>query len=355
MNINNSLSGSYLKYLQILFFTIIILYFGQALFIPLSFSLLIALILYPFCKKLENKKWPRSLAITVSMALVFLLFLGILWILMWQMNYLRNDIPLLVDKLEESLQVWLNEHFDIDFNLETYWIENLTANSGNGLGTFVQALFKNIGNFLFALFMIPVFAVLFLYHRGQFVKVLRSMISEQYHARLYYILNEVSNSYYKYIIGLIKVYVIVGILNSIGLLILGVEHAILFGMLSAIMTIVPYVGIIISALLPISVVYLTTGSWLYPLGVIAVFSIVQYLESSIIFPKVVGEQMNVSTWTILVALIAGGIMWGVSGMVLFIPFVAILKIVSGHIAAWQPLNILLSRDEEEEESKSEKE
>ena len=115
------------------------------------------------------------------------------------------------------------------------------------------------------------------------------------------------------------------------------EHALLFGMLSAIMTIVPYVGIIISALLPISVVYITTGSWLYPLGVIAVFSFVQYLESSIIFPKVVGEQMNVSTWAILVALIGGGIIWGVSGMVLFIPFVAILKIVSGYIEEWKPL------------------
>lgn len=353
MNVKNSFSGSYLKYLQILFFTFLFLYFGKVLFIPLSFALLIALILYPFCSALENKKWPRSLAIALSMTLVFLLFLGILWLLMWQLSFLKNDIPFLVEKLEEGLQGWLKERFDLDFNFESYWLENLTANSGNGFGTFLQALFKNIGNFLFALFMIPVFTVLFLFHRGQFVEVLRSMIPEQYHSRLYFILREVSHSYFKYIIGLIKVYVIVGILNSIGLMILGVEHALLFGMLSAIMTIVPYVGIIISALLPISVVYITTGSWLYPLGVIAVFSFVQYLESSIIFPKVVGEQMNVSTWAILVALIGGGIIWGVSGMVLFIPFVAILKIVSGYIEEWKPLNILLGRGEEAKPKKIE--
>jgi predicted PurR-regulated permease PerM len=343
MNIKNSFSGSYLKYLQILFFSVLILYLGQSLFIPLSLSLLIALILYPFCNTLEKKKWPKGLAITLSMSLVFLLFFGIFCLLIWQLNYLKNDIPILVEKIEESSQVWLKEQFDIDFNFDTYWLENLTVSSGNGLGAFIQALFENIGHFLFSLFMIPVFTVLFLYHRSQFVQVLRSMISEKYHSRLHLILNEVSQSYYKYVIGLIKVYVIVGILNSIGLLILGVEHAILFGMLSAIMTIVPYVGIIISSLLPISMVYITTGSWLYPLGVIAVFSIVQYLESSIIFPKVVGEQMNVSTWAILVALIGGGIIWGVSGMVLFIPFVAILKIVSGYVEEWKPLNILLSR------------
>lgn len=351
MNEKSSFSESYLKYLQILFFTFLFLYFGKTLFIPLSFSLLIALILYPFCYILESKKWPRSLAIALSMALVFLLFLGILWLLMWQLSFLKNDIPFLVEKLEEGLQGWLKEKFNLDFNLDSYWLENLTTNSGNGFGTFLQALFKNIGNFIFSLFMIPVFTVLFLYHRWQFVQVLRSMIPDKYHSRLYFILHEVSHSYFKYIIGLIKVYVIVGILNSIGLMILGVEHALLFGMLSAIMTIVPYVGIIISALLPISVVYVTTGSWLYPLGVIAVFSFVQYLESSIIFPKVVGEQMNVSTWAILVALIAGGIIWGVSGMVLFIPFVAILKIVSGYIEEWKPLNILLGRGDESKPKK----
>ena len=104
------------------------------------FLLLIALILYPFCYTLEKKKWPRSLAIALSMALVFLLFLGILWLLMWQLTFLKNDIPFLVEKLEEGLQGWLKEKFDLDFNFESYWLENLTANSGNGFGTFLQAV-----------------------------------------------------------------------------------------------------------------------------------------------------------------------------------------------------------------------
>jgi predicted PurR-regulated permease PerM len=137
----------------------------------------------------------------------------------------------------------------------------------------------------------------------------------------------------------------VGTLNSIGLLLLGVEHAILFGMLTAFMTMVPYVGIIISSLLPITVAWVTKDSFLYPLAVVGIFAFVQYLETSIIFPKVVGQQLNVSTWAILVALLSGGILWGVSGMVLFMPFVAILKIISSHIAEWRPLNILLSRAE----------
>ncbi len=111
------------------------------------------------------------------------------------------------------------------------------------------------------------------------------------------------------------------------------------------MTIVPYIGIIASALLPISVAWITKDSIWYPLGVIAVFGFVQYLEANIIFPRVVAEQLNVSTWATLVAVIAGGILWGVNGMILFIPFVAILKMISDFMPEWEALNVLLRRKE----------
>lgn len=348
MNVKNNITGSYLNLLQIVFFTVAVLYFGRALFIPLAFSLLIALILYPFCKWLEKHKWPRSIAIAASLIIVILLFTAILWLLLWQLNYLKNDLPVLLQKIQsalQQLQQWVNDKVGVAFNLETGWMENAARNSGGNIGSFIQSVFKSMGGLLFSLFLIPVFTALFLYHREQFVQFLKALIPEKYHQRLNTILHEASYAYNKYIIGLIKVYLIVGTLNSIGLLLLGVEHAILFGMLTAFMTMVPYVGIIISSLLPITVAWVTTDSLLYPLGVVGIFAFVQYLENAVIFPKVVGQQLNVSTWAILVAMLAGGIIWGVAGMVLFMPFVAILKIISGHIEEWRPLNILLSRAE----------
>lgn len=169
-----------------------------------------------------------------------------------------------------------------------------------------------------------------------------SMFAEKHHGRLHHILREASFAYYKYIVGLLKVYIIVGILSSIGLL-LGIEHAILFGMLTAFMAMAPYVGLIISSLLPITLACLTNDSIFYPLGVVGIFAFAQYLENSVIFPKVVGRQLNVSTSAVLVAPIAGGILWSVAGMVLFMPFVAILKIISDDIEELRPLNILLGR------------
>ncbi len=111
------------------------------------------------------------------------------------------------------------------------------------------------------------------------------------------------------------------------------------------MTIIPYVGIFLSALLPISVAWITKDSIWYPIGVVGVFAFVQYLEANLIFPKVVAAQLKVSTWATLVAIIAGGLLWGVSGMILFIPFVGILKIVLDYIPSWKPLSILLTRED----------
>ena len=109
--------------------------------------------------------------------------------------------------------------------------------------------------------------------------------------------------------------------------------------------IVAVLYIFISALLPITVAWITKGSIWYPLGVVGVFTFVQYLEANVIFPRVVAAQLNISTWATLVAIIAGGIIWGVSGMILFIPFIGMLKIVTDYMPEWEALNILLRRNE----------
>ena len=164
-----------------------------------------------------------------------------------------------------------------------------------------------------------------------------------YKERLPQILEKATGTYSKFIKGMLFVYLIVGTLNSIGFFLLGIKHAILFGTLTALLTIIPYVGIIISSLLPITVAWLTKDSIWFPVGVIVVLAFVQYLEANIIFPKVVGTQLNISTWAVLVAVIAGGMLWGISGMVLFIPFIAILKIILEQFPAGRVFNILLAR------------
>jgi len=331
-----------LTMLQLIVFGSLVLIFGKTLFIPFFFGLLIAIVMLAFAVWLEAHGWNKALAIAASIFLVSILFTGLVALFLWQIGMFREEAPSLLHKLEQSLnqmQAQVNVYLGTASESGPNWAQKASGNIFEWIG----ASLKTTANTLFIIVMTPVYMALCMYHRKTLVQFLYQVVPMPYRQKLDIILREIVHTYAKYIKGMVWVYLIVGTLNSLGLMALGVKHAILYGVLCAIMTIIPYVGIIVSALLPISVIWLETGNIWYPLGVIAVFAFVQYLEANVIFPKVVGAQLHVSTLSMLVAAIIGGIIWGVAGMVLFIPFVAILKIISDHIEEWKPLNLLLSR------------
>ncbi|MBO9201574.1 MULTISPECIES: AI-2E family transporter [Niastella] len=338
---------SLLKPLQITLFGALLLYFGSTLFIPICYGLLIAVILFPFCKWLERHRWPRSLAITAGLLLVFIIFSIIISLLFIEIDVLRKEVPELMVKAKPSLvqlQLWIESALGLSVASQNEWWQQLLHNLSGNSSNILQSIIAATAGGLFTLFLVPMYAALFLHNRETFVQFLVKLIGGGHRQQLQVILAETINTYFHFIKGMVLVYLIVGALNSIGLLALGIPHAILFGMLTAIMTIIPYVGIVISALLPISIAWITKDSIWYPIGVVAIFTFVQYLEANIIFPKVVATQLKVSTWATLVAIVAGGLLWGVSGMILFIPFIGILKIITEHIPEWGALNVLLGRD-----------
>ncbi|HRH50974.1 MAG TPA: AI-2E family transporter [Panacibacter sp.] len=342
MQNNHQTTASVLRIMQLIFFTALIMYFGKTLFIPLFFGLLIAIVMYPVCKWLEAHGWNKALSITACLFIVTILFVLLFVILLWQIKILAGESPEIINGLKAALpgvQKWLINIAGVSISMDHISSEEFFSVISSMLG----AVFQNAVNTLFILFLTPVYTALIMYHRKVLVQYLRLITPVKYNQQLDVILRQTVHTYFNYIKGMVLVYLIVGILNSIGLFALGVNHALLFGMLCAIMTIIPYIGIFISALLPITVAWIDTGNIWYPVAIVAIFGFVQYLEANIIFPKVVGTQLNVSTLAMLVAIIAGGIIWGVAGMVLFIPFVAILKIITDNVEEWKAINLLLSR------------
>ena len=340
-------SNIVLKWLAIIAIAALLLYFGAVLFIPMLFGLLIAFVMYPLCLMMEKKGLGRSVAITLCLLIVATLLGALVSLLGWQIELLRNDLPALMKKLAPALtelQRKFGDTFSISAEMQEEWVRNAILNSGDKIGALLNSAFNATLGTVFVLFLVPIYTALFLYHREVFLKALEYAFGLSNKLKVQSILHRTIYTYSSYIKGMVIVYILVGILNSIGLLVLGIEHAVLFGMLTAIMTIIPYVGIMVSALLPITMAYITKDSIWYSLGVVGVFTFVQYLEANVIFPTVVGKQLNVSTWATLVAIVAGGIIWGVSGMILFIPFVAILKIVAEYVPEWRALHVLLSRD-----------
>ncbi|WP_448104434.1 AI-2E family transporter [Pedobacter panaciterrae] len=340
--------SSILKFPLFILTISVLLYLGAQLFVPMLFGLFIAFVMYPMCLWLERHHCSKYLAITICLTTLTVLSSALFALLGWQLQNFSSQLPEIIQKLNtEAIQLkeWLQLNAGFTISSQEDWIRNLISANSNKITDLINNVFAATANVLFLLFLTPVYTVLFLYHRSTFVNFLIILIGYEQEVKLRNILQQAILTYAGFIKGMITVYLIVGILNSIGLRLLGIEHALLFGMLTAFMTIIPYVGIILSSLLPIGMALITKDSIWYPVGVIAVFTLVQYLEGNVIFPKVVGKQLNLSTWATLVAIITGGILWGVSGMILFIPMAAILKIVAQNIPEWSALYILLGRQE----------
>jgi predicted PurR-regulated permease PerM len=347
-----SSNGTYsaLEILQAIVLICFILYFGKNLFIPLSFSLLISFILFPICIWMESKGINKMGAIITSLLLLVSFIAIIVYLLFMQISEFSSAWELFREKLLEALNqisVFIAERFETTTEEQVAFLKNSINNSGTQAFSFLRSSLYSLSESLFYLLIIPVLSALILYYRQLLAKVLYQLFPAGKKEIIHEILIETIRAYYNFIKGMLIVYLIVGLLNSIGLLIVGVPHPFMFGFIASILTFIPYVGIMISSLLPIAVSWITFNSIWYPLGVVLVFSIVQALEAYVIFPFAVGRRLKINALVIIIMITAGGILWGAAGMILFIPFASIAKLIADRSPRLKILSILLGEGEED--------
>lgn len=317
--------------LQVFLYGSVLLYFGKTLLIPLSFAVLISFILYPVCKWLEGKSLNRMSAIIFSISMLMLLFTGIIALLVQQFMTFLSEWPAIKVKLIEGIEktsLYLLDTFQLSRDEQNEIIAQLLNQSGGNVVVFIRQTISAYSFSLVLIVLVPIYATLILYYRQRLVKVVYMLFPIEGRVGIKRILGLTITAYYNFIKGMGIVYFIVGTLNSIGLIALGVPHAIFFGYTVAILTFIPYVGIIIGSLLPITMAWITYNSVWYPIGVIALFSFVQYLEANLIFPLAVSNRLKINALATLCSIVLGGIIWGVAGMILFVPFLAIIKLIA---------------------------
>ena len=333
-----------LRILQYIVFVSIILYFGRDVFVPISFALLISFVLYPVCAWMEKRGMRRLLAIIVAMSVLVITGLLVLALLIYQFVSFINELPALQEKLDSSIQEissMLVNVFGISRERQGEWISKLSNQSGSGVLSFVKNTLAASAFSAVMIVLIPVYAVLILYYRSHWMSIVQRLFPKENKESLRKIISLTIQTYYNFIKGMAIVYLLVGILNSIGLLVLGIPHAILFGFIASVLTFIPYVGIMVGSLLPIAIAWITYDSIWYPVGIVGIFAFVQYLEANIIFPFAVSNRLNVNTLVMLVAIFVGGILWGVAGMILFVPFLGIAKLIADHNPRWKTLSMIL--------------
>jgi predicted PurR-regulated permease PerM len=327
-----------LKFLLGLVLVLAIMYFGKILFIPLFFAVLISFVIYPICKWLEKKGVSHSLAIGISLFISFLPIAGVVYILVLQVAEISESWAFISAKLQQVTGfVALPDIQSMDTVQKEEWLKNLFLK--NSSKVYSGALSSM--TVLVQLAIIPFYVALILYHRSKLLVFLQHLFPDSEAQRVKIILQETVVAYFNFVKGMLLVYLIVGILNSVGLALLGIPHAILYGFTASILTFIPYVGIMIGSVMPVITAWALHDSIYYPLGVVAIFAFVQFLEANFIFPLAVSSRIKINTLAILVAIFLGGIIWGAAGMILFIPFVAILKLIADKVEQLQPLGKLL--------------
>jgi len=323
----------------------VILSYGKFILMPLAFAAFVSMLLNPVVSKLESWKLGRAFSIILTLLLVLIVFSGIVTLISAQFVQFSERIPEVTERLKTVTADgvdFLEETVGISEEERTDYLEqglsNLIDKSGQYLGSILSATTS-----AFTLMsLLPIFVFFMLYYKEMYQTFFRKLFErKEGNSMIDGVLDNVQEVTQNYLVGMLTVIGILAVLNTTGLLLIGLEHAIFFGVFASLLAVIPYIGIIIGALPPLLFAFLLGDSLLTPLLVIAVFGTVQFLEGNFITPRIVGSKVSINPFMAMLALIIGGELWGISGMILFVPLIGILRVIFEQTEELKPYGYLL--------------
>jgi len=322
--INPGLVNSVL-FLHGLIIILLLAHFGRLLFIPLFFSFLIAVFLYPFCSWFEKHGLNRF-ASSVLCIVISLLTCGIvLFFVESQFQHFITDIPSLKSKLDalvQNSQHWLKAHFGINDDTQSNYIERTLSGLTSAVGFTVNSFFSLLIFFTLSLF----FIFYMLFYRKVLSDFILSFFKRADRKKITEMSYTIHDTTVNYVKGLLTEILILMCLSCVTLLILGIKYAILMAFFAGIFNIIPYVGIYTAALLNM-LITVADGNGRQSIEVLLVFVVIHIIDSNLITPYIVGRRIKINPLVTLMAVVSGEIVWGIPGMFLFIPLTALINIV----------------------------
>lgn len=333
----------YLKATTVLFgvsLLSMILYLLGDLLVPIAFSILLSILLNPFYNRLRRFKIPKILAIVLTLSALIVFIAGVLYFLSSQIIQFGDTLPALKAKggqLILELEHWVQHTLGITVDKQMQLLNEAANNNKALVGQTIGSLFG-----LFSvLFLIPVYIFLLLFYKELILNFLYEVFSEENTQSVADILTQTKSAIQSYIVGLLIEALIVAILNAIALFILGVKYALLIGVIGALLNMLPYIGGIIAIALPVLMATVTKDGYSTQLGIIIAYSIIQFVDNNILVPRIVSSKVQINALVSIVIVLLGAALWGISGMFLSIPIVAVLKIIFDRIDGLKPWGKLM--------------
>lgn len=331
-----------------------ILYLGSSFLVPFIFGIFFASLTTPLSGLLEKIKIHRIISSFISTLVVFIVVGGLLYLFIHQINLFLSDIPSVRSEIQTILQN-VQDKISSLTNLSPEQQKNIWQTRSEGilntiesrLAGFAGNVFNSTLNFLLVL----VYVFLLLLYRHKFTNFIMMYVNKDSEQETRAILYKVSKVVYQYLWGRAQVMTLLGISYYITFIIFGLPYAVLLTIFGSLITIIPYLGPFISGLLPIlfAIIFLESFQTILLFSIIII--IVQLIESYVLEPLIIGKEVKLNPLIVIIAVIIGGLMWGIAGMILFVPIFAIVKIISNHTPGLEPIGYLFESSKKSRDKK----
>ena len=321
-----------------------ILYIAQGIIVPLIFAFVIAILLNPVVGFFNRMKINRVVSIIMTMLLTVLIIVAFCAILYTQAKSFSESWPILVNKFTLLLNQTisnLSDYLNIRPRLIHAWITKSQQELININTAFIGQTLVSVGAGLMTLVLIPVYVFVILYYQPLLVEFIHRLFREEHQNQVTEITTQTKSVIQHYLVGLLIEAIIVGILNTMGLLLIGIDYAILLGVIGALLNVIPYIGGIISVALFMMVGLVTKTSGWFVLYILGIHTFIQLVDNNFIVPKIVAAKVKINALFSIIVVLVGNALWGVPGMFLSIPLLAIVKVIFDHIESLKPWGFLL--------------
>lgn len=320
------------------------LYIAQDIIVPLIFSVMIAVLLYPIVNFFVRMKINRVIAIIFTLFLTILITASLTAFLINQASIFADSWPIMVEKFSDSINEftqWGSRYFDLNQWKVNRWVKNAKADSLTISSAEVGQTMFALGNTIIVMLLVPVYVFLLLYYNKLIIAFIHRVFVSSDQDQISNIISETKTVIQRYLAGLVIEAIIVATLNTAALFALGIEYAILLGIIGALLNVIPYIGGLVAVALPMAVALATKTSGIYALYVLGIYYIIQLVDNNLIVPLVVSSKVKINALFAIMVVFAGNALWGISGMFLSIPLLAIIKVIFDHIEPLKPWGFLL--------------
>lgn len=293
---------------------------------------------------MERKGIKRGLASFLCIALFLSLIAGILLLMSWQLSSLSENMDEMKDRLISlfnDMRVWLSKSIGVSYRQQEKIITEQTSTGATSAGSMAMSFATGTFSILINALLVTVYMFLFLYYRSHIKNFILKLTDRSDKELADEIVHKSGQVAQKYLSGLGAMIFILWIMYGIGFSIIGVENAIFFAVLCGILEIIPFVGNLTGTSLTVLSVVVQGGDTRMIIWVLVTYFVVQFIQTYILEPLVVGEQVSINPLFTIMSIVVGEMVWGISGMILAIPLIGIFKIICDHVPSLQPYGFLI--------------